>query len=86
MSSATVLGGEVSDRAGWSTELVVVRDRRGQGKAPVRDPGTQRVKGPGAVAFEGEDVFVGSEMSDKRCATEPANKCRNCLAATRANR
>lgn len=71
MSSSTVLGGEVSDRAGWPAGLVVERDRGGQGKEPVGDPGAQGVEGPGAVAFAGEDVFAGPEdaldpLSDRR--------------------
>src|SRR4029078_1671468 len=61
MSSSTVSGGVVGERAWWSAESVVEADRGGEGEEALADAGAEAVEGAGTVAFEGEQVFAGVE-------------------------
>src|SRR5262245_6938940 len=61
MSSSTVSGGVVGERAWWSAESVVEADRGGEGEEAGADAGAEAVESAGAVAFEGEQVFAGLE-------------------------
>src|SRR5947199_10305358 len=76
MSSSTGSGGVVGERAWWSAEAVVERDRGGEGEEADSYSRGQPVEGSGAVVFEGEQVFAGLEdrfdALPDRCEVEPA--------------
>src|ERR1041384_7881123 len=61
MSSSAGLGGVVGECAWWAAEAVVEADRGGEGEEADSDSCAEAVKGAGAVAFEGEQVFAGLE-------------------------
>jgi hypothetical protein len=61
MSSATRLRGVAGKAAAGAAELVVERDCGGECGESGAEAHAEIGEGPGAVAFEGEDVFAGLE-------------------------
>ena len=61
MVDSTCSGDVVDECAAWAAKLVVEGDAGGEAEEALEDAFFDPVKGAGAVAFEGEQVFAGPE-------------------------
>ena len=61
MVDSARLGAVVDECTAWASELVVEGDRGGEATEAREDAFAEALEGPGAVAFEGKDVFGGPE-------------------------